>query len=368
MLSQIASAIDRHDYRTAAQLLKPLQQQSPQDPWVRFYAARLQEVAGKFDAAEAVYRELLRDGRNPKLIGQVRQSIQRIEQMQRQQRQQAIAQATTDPANASPGFLILETVIEPRRAAAAQSLSRIMGVDAYTARLLLPSRGWRLYRHGAIGELQVYGQELVAAGIPAFWAAVAEVQKIQVFRVHYFETIASQVTVVCQNEQDQIGHLSFSWSEVSQRVEGMLPIFEQVLDLGYRDRLERKERTQDYAHFCDLHLPGRRCLLRIHDSAYEYEKGVPVRQHSTVGAPDLQTVRTNWNGLMELLNQATSAPIWSEFTTFGETAADFAVPVERLKSHIYLNREVDRYWDPAFHLYSGLVFLRSQAVGSSPMN
>ncbi len=361
MLDDVAAAFERQDYQTASQLLKELLKQSPQNPWVQFYAARLQEVSGKFDSAEEIYRQLLRNATNPKLAVQVRQGIQRLETNQRQRRQKEIAEATTDSANTITGFLVLESVQgDSERAIAIQNLARIMKLDAYTARLLLPSRGWRLYRTGPIGELHVYEQELRHAGIPAFSASLAQLQQIQVFRVHHFQTIAPKPTVVCQNEHDQLGSLAFDWSEVCQRVEGILPIFERVVTLGYRDRLERKEETQDYTHFCDLHLPGRRCILRIHDSQYNFHQGVAViPKQAPVNKLDRGTIRTNWNRLVDLLSQQLPhTATWSDFTPFAETTADFAIPLRRLKSHIHLLRLSDSYWDPAFQLYSGLIFYK----------
>jgi len=365
MLDDVAAAFERQDYQTASQLLKELLKQSPHNPWVQFYAARLQEVSGKFDSAEDIYRQLLRNATNPKLAVQVRQGIQRLEANQRKRRQDKIAEATTDSANTITGFLILESVQgDSERAIAIQNLARVMKLDAYTARLLLPSRGWRLYRTGPIGELHVYEQELRRSDVPAFSASLAQLQQIQVFRVHHFQTITPKPTVVCQNEHDQLGSLTFDWSEVSQRVEGMLPIFEKVVTLGYRDRLERKEETQDYAHFCDLHLPDRHCILRIHDSQYNFHHGVAViPKQAPVNKLDRGTIRTNWNKLIDLLNQQLShKATWSDFTPFAETTADFAIPLRRLKSHIHLLRQSDCHWDPAFQLYSGLIFLQSAAA------
>lgn len=359
MLDDVAAAFDRRDYPTAARLLKTLLKQSPEDPWVQLYLGRLREASNQLDEAEAVYRQLLRHVTHPRLATLVRQGIQRVETTQRAQRQQAIAQATADPANSDLGFLVLEAVTGDARDRAISSLARVMKVDAYTARLLLPNRGWRLYRTGAIGELQVYGKALQATAIPTLWASVTELSKIQVFHVNYLQAIAPKVTLVCQNEHEQLGSISFEWSEVSQRVEGLLPVFEQVLALGYRDRLERKEKTQDYAQFCDLHLPKRRCILRFHDSHYNFHQGVAVLpQQALVDELDRHTIRTNWNGLMNLLDrQLPDTLVWSDFTTFAETAADFAAPLSRLKAHVHLLRQTDTFWDPAFHLYSTLIFL-----------
>jgi len=359
MLDAIAAAFDRQDYQTAAQLVAQLLAQSPQNPWAQFYAGRLQEVSGKLDTAADTYRQLLRATTNQKLAGYLRQGIQRIETKQRDRRQQAIAQATAEPNNNAPGFLVLEAVTGADRAMVVQNFARVMKLDAYTVRMLLPNRGWRLYRAGVTGELQVYGQELRQAGIPTFWASQPEIEAIQLFRVNSFQAASPKATVVCQNVQDQVGFLSFDWSEVTQRVEGMLPIFEQVLDVGYRNRLERKAETQDYAHFCDLHLPGRRCILRLHDSSYQFDEGITANAQVAIVPADRTTIRTNWNQLMTLLKRQTpNAETWSQFTPFGETAADFTGPLLRLKSHIYLSRREDSYWDAAFHLYSSLIFLR----------
>lgn len=366
MLDEITAAFDRQDYRSAAQLVSELLAQSPQNPWAQFYSGRLQEVSGKFEAATEIYRQLLRHTPNPKLVAQVRQSIQRVEAMQRELRQRAIAQANAEPNNDAPGFLALEAVTGDDRAIVVQNFARAMKLDAYTTRLLLPNRGWRLYRAGLAGELQVLSQELQQAGVPNVWASQLEIQAIQLFRVQAFQSATPKATVVCQNVHDQTGFLSFDWSEVKQRVEGLLPIFEQVLDLGYRNRLERKEDTQDYAHFCDLHLPGRRCILRLHDSSYHFDQGVVVSNQATIDPHDRNTVRTNWNQLMNMLDRQTPhAATWSQFTPFAESAADFTVPLLRLKSHIHLSRQADSYWDSAFHLYSSLVFVREAKLLAS---
>lgn len=79
MLDQVAAALDRHDYLTAAQLLRQLVQRSPHDPWVRFYMGRWREVRGNWDAAEAIYRRLLQETHNPKLALDARQGLQRLE-------------------------------------------------------------------------------------------------------------------------------------------------------------------------------------------------------------------------------------------------------------------------------------------------
>ncbi|HIK15255.1 MAG TPA: tetratricopeptide repeat protein [Leptolyngbyaceae cyanobacterium M33_DOE_097] len=361
MLSEIEAAFERKDYKTAAQLLKTLQKQSPQDVWVRFYLARLQEVGGQLDTAEQLYLQLLQQSTNTRLVGQARQGLQRLAELRRSRRQTAIAAANADPGNAGLGFMVLEAIADEPRKQAAEGLARIVGTDVYTAQMLIPKRGWRLYRSGNFAELQVYGKELKAAKVPVFWAAAAEIEKIQVFRVSHFQSL-TPATVVCRNEQNQLGALRFEWSEVSQCVEGLLPIFEEVLDLGYRDRPIWKESTQDYARFYDIHLPQRGCVLRLHDSAYNYNEGVTIAPNPAASSQhDRSTIRMKWNQLMEQLKRSQpNPPIWSDFTTFGESAADFDTALHRLKSHIFLSREADTYWDAAFHVYSCLIYLQQK--------
>lgn len=357
MLDQIAAAFDRKDYKTAAQLVKQLQQQSPNHPWVKFYIGRLQEVSGKAQAAEAIYRQLLQEATNSRLAAQAREGLQRLETIAQIHRQQAIAQAKADPANAGLGFLILEPIANEARQAAAQQFARIMKLDAYTARLILPSRSWKLYRTGNLGELQIYGQELRAAGISAFWVSLAAIEKIRVFRVQYFQSASPQVTVICQDENDQVGSLTFHWSEVANRVEGMLPIFEDVVDVGAFNKLQRKEQTQDFAQLLDLHLPKRKCILRLCGRTYQFQQGVVFDASQDGSMPTAQTTtRLRWNKLLEFLDDRLAAvPVWADFSAFADSALEH-LDLVTLPAHIDIFRKEPSQWDPAFQLYSSLVF------------
>jgi tetratricopeptide (TPR) repeat protein len=361
MLDQVAAAFDRQDYKTAAQLLKQLRQQSPDNVWVRFYMGRLQEVSGKLEAAATAYRQLLQETTNPKVVAQAREGLKRLNTEAKAQRQEAIAQATADPTNAGMGFLVLESIAAEAKATAAQNFGRIMKLDAYMARMILPSRGWRLYRVGALGELQLYGQELRQAGIPAFWVALAAIQKIRVFRVQYFQAASPQPTVLCKNEADQLGSLTFEWSEVTNRVEGLLPIFEDVVDVGIRNKLTHREATQDYAQVIDLHLPQRNCILRFCDRAYQFQNGIVFDASQDGDLSTAQsTLRIRWNQLTGFLKErSTARPIGSDFTPFAETALEHLDLVKDFPAYVDLFRKAPTHWDNAFQLYSGLIFERS---------
>lgn len=377
MINQVADAFERKDYRTAGRLLKQLVKQEPDNPMVRLYIGRLYEATGKLDEAEAVYRKLLRDTTNPKIMSQARQGLGRLEAMEKEQRRQAFAQASTDPSSTELGVLILEPIDAELKQKVAQKFARIVQLDAYTARLQLPSRGWRLYRTGPLGELQVFVSLMRQAEIPCFSASLADIEKINIFNVQYLgeESQGSQSTAMCQNAEGQVGSLTFNWSEVTRRVEGLLPLFEEVVDLDARRRLQRKTKTLDYVQFCDLHLPGRDSILRLCDRHYQFQQGMAFSQQrlaqnngkSPVSSLNQSTTRRNWNTLLAFLNyQIPKIPVLSDFTTFAETAIDFKEMLSHLSSHIDLSRDEETPWDSAFQLYSGLVFVKNASEQAHP--
>jgi hypothetical protein len=100
-------------------------------------------------------------------------------------------------------------------------------------------------------------------------------------------------------------------------------------------------------------------MLRLVESRYDFSQGVAViSEQAPVNAFDRATVRTNWNSLREFAAAIAQAVVWSDFTPFAESAADFAVPLGRLKSHIPLMRQSETHWDSAFQLYSSLLCWR----------
>ncbi|MGB3654960.1 MAG: tetratricopeptide repeat protein [Rivularia sp. (in: cyanobacteria)] len=354
MIEQVASAFEKKDYRTAANLLKQLLKDYPDNPSVQLYLGKLHEVSFKHELAEKVYRQLLRDNNNHKIITQARLGLQRLSDIEEKQRKDAIAKAKSNPENQEAAILILEPIANDLKKQAAQKLASIVGVDAYSARLSLPSRGWRLYRSGALGELKFYGEQLYNAGIPCFWTTLAAVNKIEVFQVHYFKDFATKVTAICENQDKQLGTLVFEWSEVTAQVQGLLPIFEEVVDLNARGKLQRKTQTQDYFHFCDLHLPARNCILRLYDNGYKFHKGVAISSQTSQN-----TIRINWNNLLAFLKtKLPQVKTCSDFTPFAETMLDQTDVLNHLKSHIKLFRREKSSWDTAFQLYSSLIFIR----------
>ena len=378
-IHQIAAALEGREYKQAAKLIKQLQTESPENPWVQYYIGHYYELTNNPEKAEKTYKQILRDITNPKIVSQARQGIQRIETAEEDRREQAIETAKNDPNNLEPALLILEAVSPEDKPAAIQNISRIFKTDIYTTRMQIQSRGWRLYKTGPIAEIQIYGQELINAGIPVFWGTLADIQKIQIFRVQHFQSLCPPA-VVCKDTLDRLGAIAFNWSEISQIVEGSLPIFIDVMDYSPNRRNEEfrhKEITQDYAQICDLHIPSRNCILRLCDQSYEFQQGIDFtktladiptsanpknpksRSQNSQQIPQ-STTRINWNHLLEMLDQQLDVTVWSEFTPFAETVLDYTNMLSKIDAHVEVDRKSETPWDPAFQLYSGLAFLKNR--------
>ncbi|MGP1384597.1 MAG: tetratricopeptide repeat protein [Thainema sp.] len=360
MQKEVAEALEQKDYRTVAQLLKQWQQENSQDPWFRLYVGRFQEATGKLQAAEVTYRKLLKAATVPKVVTQARQGLQRLDEIEAQRRQQAMQEATAEPSDQELGLLVIEPVVGEQRREVAQGFAKVMQIEPYLAQMQLPSRGWRLHRIGSIGALNFYVDELRQVNVPAFCQRISTLQQVHVFRVDRFQSLDPQATAICHSEDDQLGALAFDWSEVSQRVEGRLPILESVVDLGPWNKLQRKERTQDYMQICDLHLPRRNSILRICDRTYQFQRSAEFAPMPNE-PPNLTqlTNRISWNRLIYGLNQRITGPIQSDFTIFGESALDLIDLLgANFKSHIDISRQTKSNWDDAFHLYSSLLFIQ----------
>ncbi|NJN30331.1 MAG: tetratricopeptide repeat protein [Synechococcales cyanobacterium RM1_1_8] len=269
-LEPIANALARQDYRTATELLKPLYKSHPQDPWVQLYIARIQEVSKQPQKAEQLYRKLLKVATNSKIISQARQGLQRIEAKERQQRQTAIAQAAE--SQTALGCLILEPLEREAKQQAVPGFARLMQLEPYSARLLLPSRGWRFYRTGPIGLLEVYVKELAEVGVPAFCVSQDELASYAVFRASRLEIEGDRCTAhaLCPSEAHR--PLSFPIAAVRQAIEGGLPLFELVVDTGLKQgrlgpggQLSARKRSRTMPRFwtCTYPASGKLCDFAI---------------------------------------------------------------------------------------------------------
>jgi hypothetical protein len=385
MLEQAADALNRQDYKTAAKLIAALVANQPDDHQVQLYAAQLQEATNKLDNALEIYRLLLQHAVNPKIMAEARQGIQRIEQLQSQIQANALACARAGiEDNLEPGLLILEPMSPEQKQNGFKRFAAIMDLDPYSARLQLPSRGWRLYRAGAMGELEFYRDRLQEAEIPCFCVSQHDTQQLYTFRVSHFQSFQPQGSIVCIDDRSELRTFNFNWSEVTQIVMGMLPIFEEVMEIDARNRTYRKPKILDYVQICDLQLRERRSIFRLCSQTYDfcdYKQLVTQSRRQLTGELSSQlsgdlsgllngeriptTSRDNWKNLISQVQQRVlDIPTQSNFTPFAETALGYPELLGRIDPHIELLRRADSHWDRAFHLYSTLAMTKDYAPPS----
>ena len=153
---------------------------------------------------------------------------------------------------------------------------------------------------------------------------------------------------------------------MTQVVQGLLPIFEQVAVQNHRrTRTNYKQKISNYVGMCDLHLPHRGCILRFCQENYQFQEGFDLTPEANQPVKELApkvekfSTQIKWQNLLNILKKKLSHGIfWSDFTSFAETTLQEEDILDRITSHIHLLREVPSNWDPAFQLYSGLVFLK----------
>lgn len=379
MLEQAADALNRQDYKTAGKLMAILVANQPEDHQVQLYAAKLQEATHKLDNALEIYRLLLQHAINPKITTEARQGIQRIEAVQAQIQANALACARAGiEDNVEPGFLILEPMSLGHKQLVVQRFAAIMNIDPYSARLQLPSRGWRLYRIGTMGELEFYRDQLLQAEIPCFCVTQASTQQMYTFRVSHFQSFAPKATIICTDDRSELRTFNFDWSEVTEIVTGMLPIFEEVMEIDAHNRTIRKPRTLDYVNVCDLQLRDRRSIFRLCSQTYDFcDYKQLITQNRTQFTGDLSTQlsgdlsgllngqripstsRDNWKNLMAQIHERVAEiPTQANFTPFAETAIGYPELLGHINPHIELLRRAESNWDRAFHLYSTISMCR----------
>lgn len=360
-IAAVVEAFNRQDYRLAARLLNPLLAAEPEDPWIRLYAARLHEMSGRMEVAEPLYRQLLQvsDFPNPKILTQARQGLERLAASQRAHRRAEVDLARSSPEGARPGLLVLEPLGGDRRSAALE-FAKIFDLDAYSARLQLPARSWRLYRSGPLGELKFYAEQLQQAGLPCFWADLEALSRPKLFQVVALEAALPKAIALCQADTGQLGQLTFDWSEVVVWVSGEVPTFESVVDLNARGQVIRKQQTQDWLKVEDIHLGDRGCVLRFCEASYQFDRGVRVEPIGITGqAAGSPTRRTRWNGVAAFLaRQLAQVPHAKDFSGFADTAIDWPHLLEGFSDRLPILRDEPCELDAALHLYSLLARVR----------
>lgn len=373
MLEQAANALNRQDYQTAAQLITTLLAQQPHDERVQLYWAKLQAGTNNLDRALEIYRSLLQQSVNLKILTEARQEIQQIEQIKSQIQAQALADARAGiEDNVAPGLLILEPISPEFKQIVAPRFAAIMDIDPYSAKLQLPTRSWRLYRSGTMGELEFYYNQFQQAEIPSFCVAQQDIQQLFVFKVNYFQSFYPQAEIVCTDERAELRSINFNWSEVTQIVMGMLPIFEEVVEIDKNNRTYRKPKILDYIYVCDLQLRARRSILRLCSQNYDfsdYKQLITQHRYDRTKEIDslfsdrhiLLTSRDNWNNLIsQITDRVPNINTFNDFTPFADTALGFPELLQHIHPHLELLRRADSPWDRAFQLYSALAMCRAE--------
>ncbi len=360
MEAQVTAALKASNYKQAAKLLKQWQAQDPQSPLLRLYAGQLQEQTNRPEAAEKNYLKLLKQTPNSKIMNQARAGIERIARQREHQKAAALSQAKTVSGGDEIAVLAIATPPEASRAQAIQGVANIFNLDAYTARMKVPSSGFRLHRIGSWGEINYYQKALGQTNVPTLSAKISHIKTLQTFQVCYFEALTPQPAVICKNAEGQLGKIEFTWAEVSQRVSGQLPIFEQVVDIGNWGKTVHKEKVQDYVQVVDLHLKEREIVVRLCDRLYQYQKSTPLSTTADkAGSHNKLNSRIQWNHLLTHLNQSIESPHHSDFTRFGKGALEFINLLPPIHPNLDIDRRAPSHWDQAFHLYSSLCYFNN---------
>ncbi len=358
MLDEINQAFSEQNYQLVQELLEKLQTEQRDNPWLQFYQGRLQEEQGDLELAEIMYKGVLLTTINRQVLSQARQGIERVVNLEKlkikEKIQQSLEEAKKEEGNEEIGLLLLEPIEPHLKQVLAQEFAKIMNIDPYTARLQLPTKNWRLYKVGNLAQLKSYQQNLVAINIPCFSVKLKELETIKVYQVKYIESINSEITVICEEKNQE--QISFRWEEITQKVEALLPIFEDVLEIDNKRKLYKKTKTSDYVQILDLHLREKNIIIRFEDYIYNFEQGMELPKHNQG-----ETNRENWNNLKHFLQPyLANIPLKNDFNAFAEKALDFKEMLKQIKPNLTIFRREESNWDAAFELYTSLILIHSK--------
>lgn len=385
MEAQIKAALALSDYPQVSRLLKQWQAEEPSNPLLRLYAAQMQEKTNRLEVAEKNYLGLLKQAPGHKVMSQARAGLARIHQQQQAQKAEALSQAKQIEGGNEMAVLAIASPSPAQRQQAINGLAKVFSLDAYTARMKLPTSGFRLYRVGPWGEVSYYAKALERSHVPTLSTKVNDIKSLQTFQISYFETLPSQgdhtqppqPTIICKNSEGQLGKISFDWSEVSQQVSAQLPIFEQVVDIGNWGKTVHKEKVQDYTQVVDFHLPGRQIILRLCDRLYQYQKGISLSTRKELNS------RIQWNQLLSKLNPSTQTPHHNnsyhnnphhnnphhkDFARFEKGALEFLQLLPPIPPNLNIDRRAPSHCDQAFHLYSSLCYFNGLSAADAPFS
>lgn len=353
MFEEVKVAIDNKNYNQAKDILNNLVIDNDNNLWIKYYYSLILEKENNLEEAEANYRQIIKNSvyPDPILIKLIRDGIERITEVKKQVKEQKLNEFKNIDHGDDLAVLILQPVMLEEKKNLAPKLAKIMNIDNYTATLQIPTRSWRLYKTGNLGELNYWQSELSQVNIPCFCETIKNINDIEVYQVKYIIFYDNyEVTFSVQNQEEKAQEITVLWENIKTKVQGLIPIFESILHLDTKGKPYRKQSILDYAQFYDLHLLSRNLILRFSDNFYKFDQGLKIINQE-------KTSKEKWQILIHLLNDnMPSQKLWSDFNLFGEGVIQFPEMLKQIESHINLFHRDKNFWDEAFQLYSGLIF------------
>ena len=367
LIAAFESQFSDQQFSEAAATLQQLLSEYPDDPQLQILQGRLYDATGKTEAAESIFRHLLKAQLPARLIAQARQGLLAIEMAEIKARQTKIDAVLKLAGGSSLAYLAILPVAEELKTFAIAKVARIFRTDPYTARFKIPNRAPKIIRTGTLAEMQAYGEDLQSYGIGAIWLSIEAIAEIPVYTVEYFSQLENnQKNNLKIKAIAGINEITFEAQDVISRVAGILPTFGEVVVVNAKHKLARKEQILDRVHICDLHLRSYRvngerlsgdCILRFHDNQYRFDLGLnlPVERSLKHIAP---TVQEHWTELTKWLDRTMpTAKISNDFQSFAEMSLTYPEFLEAIaETHITLERAKPSLWDNCFQLYSSTVF------------
>ena len=357
MFQELEKAIDAQDYEIAHKIIEDLDSQQADKLWLKYYQALILEKQEQLQQAEQDYRQIIKETiyPDPKLINLLRNGIERIIKVQREKKETKKQQFTNLENSGDLAILVLENVTLEEKQKIAPDFAKIMEIDRYTATLQIPTRSWRLYKTGPLGELNYYQSELQKIGLSCFCQPLNKINNMIVYQVKYLEidNDASQFRLFYENEQGKEDVIEVATEDINAWVKAMIPLFELTVHMDKKNKIQKKKSTLDYIAFFDLHSLNHNAIFRFNDRAYQFERDKNIK-------PESNTTKQKWQELEDSLKTFINpSQVWSKFTLFAEGVIHFPEMLKQIKSHIYLFRREETVWDEAFQLYSGLIFLQN---------
>ncbi len=351
--SKLESLLAQSEFVLLKEAIQSKLTQMPDHPQLLIWQGRLEYAQGCADAAEAIFRQVLKNYTQPSILAQARKGLKTIEDAE-EERRRCRAQAIAATAQGQ-GFLALLPVDPDQVELHSQlvtKLARIFRTDLYTAKFLLPKQRLKIIRTGAIADLQAYGEELRQSGIPCIWVGLKQISALDILSVNHFNLLGLGEIQAVGKDREIVFHIS----QVSRRVQGILPTYGGVCEINKQYQVIRKEQILDRVRICDLHLPHHNLILRFHDNNYNFSQGIQLdipRALSHV----LPTIHERWQALMAWLDRFLEFTVVDDdFAKFVDMVMLFPNLVKEVEPRVNLFRPKPQMIDNCFEIYSATQF------------